>query len=146
MFKDLFKRCPHEYKQVGFIPATTVGEDGISYEAPCYFLECKHCGKRKVLRESDYAYTDAFLDMIDLWVKHQFKINFKEYQKDELDCTTSTEISWHNRYEKILLSVQDELNKFNIPMHDSENRLVLNNVKGILRDVLSEEGPDEETK
>ena len=145
MFENLFNKCPHEYKQVGFIPYVTLGEDG-PCDVPCYFLECKHCGKRKVLREPDYAYTDAFLDMIDLWTKGQFKINFKEYRKDELDCTTNTEANWHNRYEKILLSVQDELNKFNIPIHDSENRLVLNNIKGILRNILSEEGPDEEAK
>ena len=145
MFENLFNKCPHEYKQVGFIPYTTLGEDGLC-DVPCYFLECKHCGKRKVLRESDYAYTDAFLDMIDLWTKGQFKINFKEYQKDELDCTTSTETSWHNRYEKILLSVQDELNKFNIPIHDSENRLTLNNIKALIRDALTTEVDNEETK
>ena len=145
MFENLFNKCPHEYKQVGFIPYTTLGEDG-SCNVPCYFLECKHCGKRKVLRESDYAYTDAFLDMIDLWTKGQFKINFKEYQKDELNCLTSTEISWHNRYEKILLSVQEELKRFNLPMHDSENKLIVNNIRGIISNALTEDVDNEETK
>lgn len=145
MFDNLFNKCPHEYKQVGFIPCATSGEDGL-YDVPCYFLECKHCGKRKVLREPNYAYTDSFLDMIDLWTKGQFKINFKEYRKDELDCTTNTETSWHNRYEKILLSVQDELNKFNIPMHDSENRLILNNIKALISNALTTEVDNEETK
>ena len=145
MFENLFNRCPHEYKQVGFIPYTTLGEDGLC-DVPCYFLECKHCGKRKVLRESDYAYADAFLGMIDLWTKGQFKINFKEYQRDELNCTTNTETSWHNRYEKILLSVQEELKRFNLPMHDSENKLIVNNIRGIISNALTEEGPNEETK
>ena len=53
MFENLFKRCSHEYKLVGEIPATSIYE-GESYDVPCYFLECKNCGKRTVLRENDY--------------------------------------------------------------------------------------------
>ena len=52
MFGDLFSKCPHDYKLVGEIPATAV-HDEITYEVPCYFLECKNCGKRIVLREAD---------------------------------------------------------------------------------------------
>ena len=144
MFENLFNKCPHEYKQVGFIPCTTLGEDGIC-DVPCYFLECKHCGKRKVLRESDYAYTDAFLDMIDLWTKGQYKINFKEYQNETVSCESGGS-SNELYFETVLRGIQDEVKRFNLPMHDSENKLVVNNIKELINSALKEGSTDEETK
>ena len=139
MFKDLFNKCQHEYKQVGFIPYVTLGEEG-PCDVPCYFLEGKSCGKRKVLRESDYAYTDAFLDMIDLWIKHQLKIDFKNAENigygryEELN----TNNSWDPKLVKALEQVLSEVERLDLPMHDSSNRLVVNNIKGIVNNALTE--------
>ena len=144
MFDDLFNKCPHEYKQVGFIPYVTLGEDG-PCNVPCYFLECKNCGKRKVLRESDYAYTDAFLDMIDLWIKHQLKIDFKNAENigygryEELN----TNNKWDSKFVKALEQVLGEVERLDLPMHDSSNRLVVNNIKGIVNNALTEDVDNE---
>ena len=144
MFKDLFNKCPHEYKQVGFIPYVTLGEEGPS-DVPCYFLECKNCGKRKVLRESDYAYTDAFLDMIDLWIKHQLKIDFKNAKNigygryEELN----TNNNWDSKLVKALEQVLGEVGRLELPIHDSSNRLIVNNIKGIVNNALTEDAASE---
>ena len=138
MFKNLFKRCPHEYKQVGFIPYTTLGEDGLC-DVPCYFLECKHCGKRKVLRESDYAYTDATLDMIDLWIKHQFKIDFKNAGNIGYIRREELSNNYDSKLVKALEQVLGEVERLDLPMHDSSNRLVANNIKGIVKNALTED-------
>lgn len=143
MFENLFKRCSHEYKQVGFIPVVDFNEEG-SFNVPCYFLECKHCGKRKVLREASYAYSDAFLDMLDLWIKGQFKINFKEFDLKEM--TKEEPRKNDSKYEHALEQIRHELERLELPMHDSNGRLIVNNIKGIIQNILSEEGPDEETK
>ena len=136
MFENLFKRCSHEYKQVGFIPYVTLGEEG-PCDVPCYFLECKHCGKRRVLREANYAYSDSFLDMLDLWTKGQFKINFKEYQEKYEPGSTQEKPKDIARCEAAFSMILDELNRLELPMHDSNGRLVVNNIKGIIQDILS---------
>lgn len=144
MFKDLFNKCQHEYKEVGFIPYITLGEEG-PCDVPCYFLECKSCGKRKVLRESDYAYTDAFLDMIDLWIKHQLKIDFKNTKntsygrRGELNSNNKRD----SKFVKVLEQVLREVEKLELPMHDSSNRLIVNNIKGIINNALTAEVDNE---
>lgn len=142
MFENLFNKCPHEYKLVGEIPATAV-HDGVTYDVPCYFLECKNCGKRLVLRESDYNYRESFLDMLNLWEKGQYKINFKSYQNK----TTSYESESSSKellYETVLRQVQDEIKRFNLPLHDSENKLIVNNVRELVNNALKEGSTDEE--
>lgn len=144
MFENLFNKCPHDYKLVGEIPATAVHE-GVTYDVPCYFLECKNCGKKKVLRENDYNYRDSFLDMLDLWERGQYKINFKSYQ-NKVTSYESESSSNELLYETVLRQVQEELKRFNIPIYDSENRLIVNNIKGIINNALAEEGSNEEAK
>ena len=144
MFDNLFNKCPHEYKQVGEIHAIAVHE-GVTYDVPCYFLECKNCGKRIVLRENDYNYRDSFLDMLDLWKKGQYKINFKSYQ-DKVTSYESESSSNELLYETVLRQIQEELKRFNLPMHDSENKLIVNNIRGIINNALTEEGPNEKAK
>lgn len=134
MFENLFKKCAHEYKQVGYIPATAQDKEG-SIDVPCYFLECKKCGKRRVLREPDFNYTEAFLEMINLWKKGEFKINFKEYQEDENDTPNEKE----KLHYKVLNAIESELQKLQFEMSDSENRLVVNNIKALIHDALSVE-------
>ena len=142
MFEDLFNKCPHDYKLVGEIPATAVHE-GVTYDVPCYFLECKNCGKRLVLRESDYNYRDSFLEMLNLWEKGQYKINFKSYQ-NKAPSYESESSSNEFYFETVLREVQDEVKKFNLPIHDSENRLIVNNIKGLVNNALKEGNIDEE--
>ena len=144
MFESLFNRCPHEYKLVGEIPATAVHDNDL-YEVPCYFLECKNCGKRIVLREPDYNYRDSFLDMLNLWEKGQYKINFKSYQNKAVSYESESS-SNELLYETVLRQVQDEVKRFNLPIHDSENKLVVNNIKELVNNALKEGSTDEETK
>jgi hypothetical protein len=142
MFENLFNKCPHEYKLVGEIPEIVV-HDEVTYDVPCYFLECKNCGKRLVLRESDYNYRESFLDMLNLWEKGQYKINFKSYQNK----TTSYESESSSKellYETVLRQVQDEVKRFNLPYHDSENKLIVNNVRELVNNALKEGSTDEE--
>ena len=142
MFENLFSKCPHEYKLIGEIPATA-SHDGEVYDVPCYFLECKNCGKRIVLRENDYNYRDSFLDMLNLWEKGQYKINFKSYQNKTVSY--ESEGSSNELYfETVLRGIQDEVKKFNLPMHDSENKLVVNNIKELINSALKEGSTDEE--
>ena len=139
MFENLFNRCPHEYKQVGNIPARAT-HDGTTYDVPCFFLECKHCGKRKVLREPDFNYLDSFLAMLDLWERGQYKINFKDYLGKENECSCVCHEPNNNTYYEIILrKILDELERFNLEMSDSENRLVTNNIKAIVQDALAED-------
>lgn len=142
MFGDLFSKCPHDYKLVGEIPATAVHDNDL-YEVPCYFLECKNCGKRLVLRENDYNYKDSFLDMLNLWEKRQYKINFKSYQNKPVSYESESS-SNEFYFETVLREVQDEVKKFNLPIHDSENRLIVNNIKGLVNNALKEGNIDEE--
>lgn len=142
MFKDLFNKCSHEYKQVGFIPYVTLGEEG-PCDVPCYFLECKNCGKRKVLRESDYAYTNAFLDMIDLWVKHQLKIDFKNVENISHRRQGELNNNRDSKFVKALEQVLGEVERVELPIHDSINRLVVNNIKGIVSNALTEDAGNE---
>lgn len=138
MFKNLFNKCSHEYKQVGHIPYVTIGEEG-PRDVPCYFLECKNCGKRKVLRELDYAYTDAFLDIIDLWTKRQFKIDFKNAESIGYIRREELNNNQHSKFVKALKQVLGEVEKLELPIHDSSNRLIANNIKGIVKNTLTAE-------
>lgn len=138
MFEQYFKKCEHEYKQVGYISAT-VENDGVSLGVPCYFLECKKCGKKRVLRESDFNYKDSFLEMMNLWEKGQFKINFKEFQDDKEDKISYLKEELNTKYCQALESLGDELQKLKFEMSDSENRLIVNNMKEIIKKVLTED-------
>ena len=139
MFENLFNRCPHEYKQVGKISAKAI-HDGITYDVPCFFLECKHCGKRRVLREPDFNYSDSFLDMLDLWEKGQYKIDFKAYLEKENECScVCDEHNSNTYYEIVLRKILEELKRFNLEMSDNENRLVANNIKAIVQNALTED-------
>lgn len=142
MFKNLFNKCSHEYKQVGFIPYITIEEEG-PRDVPCYFLECKSCGKRKVLRELDYAYTDAFLDMIDLWIKHQLKIDFKNAKDIGYGRHEELNNNQDSKFVKALKQVLGEVEKLELPIHDSSNRLIANNIKGIVKNTLTAEVDNE---
>ena len=153
MFENLFNKCPHEYKQVGFIPFTFMDEDlGRTIHVHAYFYECKKCKKRFVSRECDFYYTETALDMMKLWEKGQLNIAFKnpEYSQYEWDVNAipiKKESSSSLDYlEAILGNIQDELNRFNLPIHDSENRLILNNIRGIIKNALTVEVDNEEAK
>ena len=137
MFDKLFKKCKHEYKQVGIINST-VGLDGVIYSVPCYFYECKHCGKRRILKESDIHYSYAFLETMKMWEKRQYKINFKGY-KEQHNGESFTTSKKDSKYREALERVSKEVEQLEIPMHDNKSRLIVNNIKGIVNNALTEE-------
>ena len=137
MLKNLFKRCSHEYKLVGEIPVI-IHYSGETRNVSCYFLECRNCGKRIVLKENNSNYPSSFLSMINLWIKCQYKMSFKSYQDEVISCINSSS-SDKERYKLILREIQEEVKKFSLPTHDSENRLIVNNIKVLLGSALTEE-------
>lgn len=139
MFKNLFKRCKHEYKRVGFVK-TYKEIDGELCYAPCTFLECKHCGKREVLKESDIHYYQFFLDSIKLWKKKQIKIDFKAAELFQ-GVPANTKAKQENpgvnpKAVKLVEDLGKELRKLSIEMWDTENRLIINNARNMINDLL----------
>ena len=81
--------------------------------------------------------------MLSLWQKKQFKINFKDYSKEAPSYKSDDSLD-KVRYEAVLRGVQEELQRFNLPIHDSENRLIVNNIRELVNNVLKEGNIDEE--
>ena len=68
--KQLF--CKHEYTVIGIIEAQ-------GYFT--YFIECKFCGKRKVIKSSMLVYSKQLRTLINMWKKHEIEINFEEKEE-----------------------------------------------------------------
>ena len=77
--------------------------------------------------------------MMNLWEKGQFKINFKEFQDDKEDKISYLKEELNTKYCQALESLGDELQKLKFEMSDSENRLIVNNMKEIIKKVLTED-------
>lgn len=149
MLNKLFKRCKHDYKQVGYIPFQALDEETKKpINVYAYFYECKKCGKRFVSRECTFYYTDAAIEMMDLWEKGQYDINFKspnmskymsQYEYFFDNDTESNTKSNDSYYKEALELILEEVKKFQIEMSDSENRLVISNMKNIINNALNGE-------
>ena len=69
--------CSHKYNVEGSWKCTFRMEDGTLYDCSVEFLECPKCGKRRVIRLSDYHYKDTLLDIFKLWEKRQIEVEFE---------------------------------------------------------------------
>lgn len=69
--------CDHDYGMLGKWDCTCKNGSE-TWNVPIYFLECKKCGKNKVVRDSDVFYNTHTLVMVELWLKGQIKIDFTE--------------------------------------------------------------------
>lgn len=65
--------CKHEYLIAGTL----------KYKGQLRFLECSHCGKRKVEGHSYFSYPKQMRNLINIWKKQKVKINFNEEGADE---------------------------------------------------------------
>ena len=82
--------------------------------------------------------------MINLWEKRQYKINFKSYQNTAPSYEENSDKDSY--YEGILNKLLEEVQRFDLPMHDSQNRLIANNIREIVMNALTEEVINEEEK
>ena len=64
--------CKHEFVQYDELPCTFKFEDDYIVKVPITLLECKKCGKRKVIRSDKWYYDDTLLAKVELWRKGQF--------------------------------------------------------------------------
>jgi hypothetical protein len=75
--KRLFCKHNYGYKGVWNCTFRLIEKDEIS-SVPIYFFECRKCGKRKVIRDSDYLYNNHILDLTKLWLKGEIEVDFSD--------------------------------------------------------------------
>lgn len=78
-FSKLF--CKHNYVQFDQLHCTIKMDDGSLYGVPMTLMECEKCGKRIVLKDSDWCYNKNLLQKVDLWKRGLF--NWEEKVWDE---------------------------------------------------------------
>ena len=72
-FKQLF--CNHQYKFLGRKDYYFEFETGEERYIPIELLECEKCGKRQIIKYSNWLYRDAEIRKFKLW--EQGKIELK---------------------------------------------------------------------
>lgn len=68
--KQLF--CEHHYFIWDEMPCIFELDSGIKINVPITLMECEKCGKRIVLRDTDYFYNTSLLRKINIWKKGMF--------------------------------------------------------------------------
>ena len=69
--------CKHNFVLWRNLPCTFVLENKEKLNVPIDLLICEKCGKRKVLRSSNWFYSENLLKKVKLWEKGLF--NFEQY-------------------------------------------------------------------
>jgi hypothetical protein len=75
--KRLF--CKHNYGYKGVWKCTFrfMAKDKES-PVPIHFFECRKCGKRKIIKESDCLYNNNILNLAKLWLKGEIDVDFSD--------------------------------------------------------------------
>ena len=132
MFDWLFNKedCKHKYNEVGTLECFCDYDDkSMNVNAYCY--ECVNCGKRKILREDDFFYHKATLDMFKLWENHQLEFDFTEWNESNYSAD--------KKLEYILNQIKKELKEIDIDLTADNNRIHLNNINAFINNALTEE-------
>lgn len=74
--------CKHNYIQYDYLPCTLKLEDGSIINVPMTLMQCEKCGKRIVLKDSDWCYNRDLLQKVDLWRRGFFNWEEMEWNKE----------------------------------------------------------------
>ena len=78
--KQLF--CKHTYGCKGVWKCTFKYIEGDKEKfVPIHFFECSKCGKRKLVKESDFFYNSNILSIAKLWLKGELEVDFSDGNK-----------------------------------------------------------------
>lgn len=70
--------CKHAYDILGEI---CFWKDNTPFYT--YFMQCKNCGKRKILTDDSLEFSKQTRELFKMWKKEEVEIDFDEEDKDE---------------------------------------------------------------
>ena len=73
----------HEYKAAQIIEAKYRIEGTVTLDCPITLLVCRKCGKRKVIKDYSWLYTQRTLKFLKLWEKNQLDEIKQEFLTNE---------------------------------------------------------------
>ena len=75
LFKKVF--CKHNFQVYDTLPCVLTLDDGTKCDVPVTMLICSRCGKRKLIKDSDFCYNENLLQKLKLWERGEF--DFEDY-------------------------------------------------------------------